>query len=799
MFRNYLKTAIRNILKNKLFSSIHILGLAISVAASVLILTYVQFEKSYDRFIPNSERIYRLRYERTSEDGSAVRFASCAPPAASRIQGQYPEVENIGRLFHYENVVSRDTRQFTEERMFFADPRFLEIFNIRTIAGQNTLSEPNQMMISRTMARKYFSEENPIGQHLKVNGKVDYKVVGVFDDRPQNTHLKIDILLAFENLLDLYGPDYHESWGQTGMYTYILLKKGADPAALEKKFVDLVNQENPWLAEYKMIMELPIQPVRDIHLHSHFMQEYEVNGNAETVHILQIVAVFIIIMAWVNYVNLSTARAMTRAREIGIRKVVGAFRYHLIGQFLTETAMLMLFAILLASALVQLALPLFRQFTNLPAFQIWTAETLHLLVAIFLVGLVAAGVYPAFALSSFQPIKILRGRLGRIPKKIDMRKILVVFQFVMALVMLTGTLTVYRQIQHMHHQKLGFKIDAQLIVKGPRVRDAEFNQKALTFKKELMAISGITETAIVTEAPGRQIYWDAGGIRKAGDDVSQNKNYQIVGIDEDFLKTFQVELVAGRSFSTEFGTEEKNLILNETAVRHMGFENAEAALNQQVSYWGELFTIVGVFKDYHQQSPKAAFEPHIYRYTPTGRGRLLQFTASIQAHDVTRIVNEIEHMYREFFPGNPFEFYFLDDYFNQQYKSDEQFGKVFGLFAFLAIFITSLGILGLSAFMATQRIKEVGIRKVLGANAGQLAVSLSKEVVALILIAFIISTPLMFFSIRQWLQNYADQMSVTVWLFIPPVAMILFITAATMSAHVIKSILTNPIKSLRYE
>ena len=798
MFTNFLKTAFRNIKKNPLFSTIHILGLAISIAACVMILNYVRYERSYDSFIPDSDRIYRLRYERISEDGSAVRFASCAPPAATRIRGNYPEIESIGKLFQYQNVVAKGTQKFMEERMFFAEPQFLEILNIQTVSGQNTLNEPNQMLVSRSIARKYYGEQDPIGQTLKVNGKVDYKIVGMFEDRPQNTHLKMDILLSFENLLDIYGDDYHQSWGQTGMYTYVLLKKGADTKALENKFIDMVNQENPWLAEYKMTMLLPLQPVQAIHLTSHFMQEYEINSNADTLRILEIVAFFIMVMAWVNYINLSTARALTRAREIGVRKVVGAFRMHLIGQFLTETALMKLVAIILGAGLVELTAPFFRQLTGVVDLHMWTPQTLLLLAAIFGVGLVVAGGYPALALSSFQPIKILRGRLGAIPKKMDLRKALVIFQFIMALAMLTGTFTVYQQIRHMRNQNLGFRVDQQLIVKGPRVRQSDFDEKVLTFKKELAAIPGITQAAILTEVPGRQIYWDAGGIRRAGTDISQDKNYQIVGIDEDFLKTFDVDLLAGRMFSTDFGTEDKNLILNETATRHMGFETPESALNQQVDYWDEIYTIVGIFKDYHQQSPKAAFEPHIYRYTPKGRGRLLHFAAHVD-HDVQGVIKTVEARYNQFFPGNPFEFYFLDDYFNQQYKSDEQFGRVFELFAFLAIFITSLGILGLSAFMATQRIKEIGIRKVMGANMKQLTVALSKEFVWLLMIAFVISTPLLIFGIRKWLTNFAVQMPMTVWLFVPSLVIVFGITALTMSAHLVKSVRANPIKALRYE
>jgi putative ABC transport system permease protein len=374
-----------------------------------------------------------------------------------------------------------------------------------------------------------------------------------------------------------------------------------------------------------------------------------------------------------------------------------------------------------------------------------------------------------------------------------------VFQFIMAILMITGTIAVYQQIQFMRSRSLGFQTDREIVVKGPRVRQDDFNERVITFKKELAAMPGIGSAAIVTEAPGRPVYWDAGGIRRAGEDLSADKNYKIVGIDEDFVRTLQLDPPLGRNFSPEFGTEASNLILNEEAARFMGFSSPEAALNQQVDYWGEMYTIVGVLKNYHQQSPKIPFEPHIYRYMSRGRGRLLQFVAHVQSGDVRQSVREIEAKYKQFFPGNPFEFYFLDDYFNQQYRGDEQFGKVIGLFAILALFITSLGILGLSAFMATQRIKEIGIRKVLGADMRQLISAMAGGFARLAGIAFLIAIPLIYLGIRQWLNGFAEQMPVTVWLFIPSLVIIGFVTTATMSAHVLKSILRNPVEALRYE
>lgn len=805
MFRNYLKSAYRNLLKTRLFSFINIMGLAVGMAAGLLILHYVTFEKSYDNFHQASDRVYRLRYERIGVDGSgAVRFASCCPPAGKLIRERYSQVENLGRMLKYAAAVSYQDRRFIENRMFFAEPELLEVLQFEFLSGDPMagISQPNKAFMSESTARKYFGDEDPLGKVFSVDQKTDYEVSGVFRDLPANSHLKADILLAWENLVSLYGAEFQDAWGHTGVYTYLRLKPGTDLPAFETQLAELVETEfGEALKHYNLVMNLPLQPLRDIHLTSHFMQEYELNGDRDTVNFLLIIAVFIIIMAWVNYVNLSTARTLTRAREVGLRKVAGATRAQLMGQFFLETLLINLAALILAFGLIALALPLFHMLTGIPPshtiwVQGWFGPAIMILLA---AGILLSGLYPVMVMSSFQPAAVLKGKLGGAGSGINLRKALVVFQFVIALVLLSGTFTVYHQLAFMQQHDLGFDIDQSLVIKAPRVRDEFYSDKFGAFKKTLLGHSAIKNISHATDVPGRQIWWDAGAIHQEGEDASKGKNYQIVGIDADYIELFDLKLAAGRNFSPDAPADKEALILNETAVRWMGFDSPEDAVGGRVDYWGNIFTIVGVLQDYHQQSLKAEFEPHLYRYLPTGRDVRGVFAVKLAGKDIPAAVALIKSRYDEFFPGNPFDYFFLDAYYDQQYHSDRLFGQVFTLFAGLAIFITALGIFGLSAFSATQRTREIGIRKVLGADISRIVLLLSRDVLILLALSCIIALPLLWLGLNGWLEGFATRMALRSELFIVPMLIVAGVTLLTVGYQTVKAARGNPVEALKYE
>jgi putative ABC transport system permease protein len=806
MILNYLKTAIRNTKRNVLFSSIAILGLAVGMAAFLLILHYVNFEKSYDRFHKDSERIYRLRYERTSEEGQKVQFASCCPPAADVIRGVYPEVEEIARIFRYRAVVSPKNQdiQFTEERMYFMESEFFNILDFALIDGDpiQGIRKANNAFMSRSTAKKYFGDNAPVGQTFTVDGKVDYVLTGIFEDIPPNSHLKFDIVLSYQNLLSIYSSEVLQSWGHTGFFTYIRLRPDVDPASFEKKMVNLVETHaGEMMRFYKVAIELKMQPLTDIHLTSHFMQEYEINGNRASVNILLIVAFFILLIAWINDVNLSTSRSLTRAKEVGLRKVVGASRSQVIAQFLFETSIIYALAMIITFFLVIEFLPLFNRITGTPLRDgFWTLTGFWLpLVVLFIGGILLSGSYPVVALSAYKPAVVLRGILRSAPEGMNLRKSLVVFQFVMAIVLITATFSIDHQIDFMKNQELGFDMEQVLVVNTPRVRYEAFKESFPTFKEELLRQFPIEKICVVTEVPGRQIIWDNGGIHRAGADKSQGKNYQIVGVDYDFVDVFDLNILLGRNFSREFPADKNALILNETAVKWMGFGSNEDALGKEVDYWGELYPIIGVLADYHQQSLKESFEPHIYRLFPYGRPPWGKFAMKIRGQDIRETTQSIERFYSKFFPGNPFDFFFLDDYFNQQYRSDELLGRVIRVFSFLAILVTCLGIFGMSAFLAIQRTKEIGIRKVLGASTSSIFSLLLKEFILLISVSLFIAWPLAFWGIKQWLNTFANRMPWTLFIFVGPIVIVFVITTATVSSNILKAAFANPVDSIKHE
>ena len=802
MLKNYLVIAFRNLYKTRLYSSINIIGLSVGMAICIMILGYINFQLSYDKFHENSDRIYRIRYERYSEDGESVRFASCAPPVGLRIRTLFPEVENVTRIFRFPTSISYNEKKFIEEKVFFAEKEFFEIFDFNIIEGNavKSLSSPNTAFISQSTAKKYFGDENPIGKSLRVDQTTEFEVTGIFVDVPLNSHIKFDIVFPWENLLQLVGRDYDEAWGHSGAYTYVLIKENTSLSKFQEKLDEVAEKEfGEILKEYKLSMKLPIQPLTEIHLNSHFQQEFEANGDKTTINLLMIVAVFIIVIAWVNYVNLSTARSLTRAKEVGLRKVVGASKTQLMSQFLIEVIIINSIAILLSLFLVEFFQPIFFKLTGVSfVINIWESRILWIaLVAMFFVGIFLSGLYPITILSSFSPINVLRGKLGSKPKGVNLRKILVVFQFSMALVLATCTFAVYKQVNYMRKLDLGFSMDQVLAVRGPRVKNENFVSNTNSFRQEILRVPIVSKMCILTEVPGRQIYWDAGGIHPVGSDES--KNYQIVGIDYEFVDLFETKIIEGRNFSKDFPSDTLALILNETAVKWMGFASAKECIGKQVDYWETIYTIVGVMKDFHQQSPKFAFEPHIYRLMPFGRGNRSMFAFKLEANDPQITIKKIQQLYDYLFPGNPFEYFFINDYYDQQYKDDLVLGKVFGLFSILAIIVTSLGVLGLFSFMVSQRTKEISIRIVLGANPPRVLFLFAKEFLNLIIISFFITVPICFFSISYWLRSFSERMQLSFWLFILPLIILLAVAALTISSLVIKAALANPAENLKYE
>ena len=805
MIKNYFKIAWRNIKRHKGFSGINILGLAIGISACLLILQYVAFEFSYENFHANKDRIYRIRQDRYDNGKLSTQWAAGAYAAGNSFKDAIPEIEDYVKLVQQGKVTTEiDNHPIKIDKVFFASGSFFKMFTYPLLSGdQNTaLKEPFTAALSESTARLIFGSTNAVGKRLELNRNSNYRITAVFKDAPVNTQLRPDILLSYSTFIKFNAPNNNPEtgWLWDGCLTYLLLRKGADPIAVQKKFPAIVEKAvGTDLKKYNASVSYLLQPLTDIHLYSHYMQEPEVNGDGKTTYLLLGVAFFLVVIAWVNYINLATARAITRAKEVGVRKAIGSRRRQLVIQFLSESALLNGLALLLALFIVLVAIPGFNRLSGQQlSFSLFGERNFWLcLVALFSVGVFFSGLYPAFVLSGFRPIEVLKGKMTSTKQSGWLRKSLVVFQFTASLFLLTGTFTVFQQVQYMRKQSLGIDIDQTLIVRQPIVGiDSAFLQKMTAFKQEVKQQSSVHAIAVSTSIPGEAVGWNAGGIKLVGTDESTQKQYRVIGVDYDFMKTYGLKLISGRFFSTEFGTDDHGVIFNRKGLEQLGIDQPSAALGKKIDFWGQQYTIVGVVENFHQQSLRESFEPLIFRLIPDLSGYV---SLKANTSGITQTIDHVKGSWNKFFPGNTFEYFFLNEHFDKQYKADQRFGQVFGLFTGLAILVACLGLFGLASFMTLQRTKEIGIRKVLGASAANILALLFKEFAILLLVAFLIGIPIAWATIVNWLQDYAFRISIHWTYFALPFVAIVLIALLTVSFQTVKAAFANPVNSLRSE
>jgi len=804
MLKNYFKIAFRNIKRHKAYSGINILGLAIGIAACLLILQYVAFELSYENFHDKKDRIYRVLQDRYDNGKLATQWAAGAYAVGNSFKDAIPEIEDYVKLVQQGELVTNvGNHIFKIEHVFFAGKSFFNIFSYPLIHGDSktALAEPFTAVISETTARNLYGTTNIIGKTLTLNREQQVKITGVYKDMPHNTQLNPNMLISYITFQKLQGSenDPEKAWQWDGCLTYLLLRKDADPKKVEAKFNPVAYKfVADDMKKYNAAVSYHLQRLKDIHLYSHYMLEPGPNGDGNTVYLLLGIAFFIVVIAWVNYINLATARAISRAKEVGVRKAVGSERRQLIFQFLFESALLNGFALVLALIIVVLTLPAFHQLSGqqlssslLVQKNFWLA-----LAALFLTGVFFSGLYPAFVLSGFNPVEVLKGKMIATKQGSLLRKSLVVFQFAASLFLLIGTLTVYKQIQYMRKQSLGINIDQTLVVNPPIVADSTFMKKMTGFKEELLRYSSIKAITASTSIPGDAIGWNAGGIKLVGMDDSHSKQYRVIGVDYDFIKTFGLKMIAGRAFSKDFGTDPNAVIFNRKGIEQLGFNKPEEAIGKKIDFWGQQYIIAGVSENFHQQSLRDAYDALILRLIPDVRG---YFAIKVNTNEASKTITQIKTQWNNFFPGNTFDYFFLDDHFNDQYKADQRFGQVFGLFTALAILVACLGLFGLASFTTLQRTKEIGIRKVLGASVGGILKLLYKEFAILLLVAFFVAVPVAWFTTHQWLQGYAFRINIHWAFFVLPFVVIVAIAFLTVSFQSLKAALSNPAKSLRTE
>jgi putative ABC transport system permease protein len=800
MFQNYLTSLWRHVSKNKVFTFINIAGLAIGMLACILITQFVVHELSYDNFLDKKDKIFRIQQDRYDKGELSTQWAAGAAGIGPDLKANFAEVKAYTRLTNRGATLTIGDTFFKEENLYFASEDFFTIFSIKLIEGIDSLvlREPNKMVVSQSIAKKYFGNENPVGKTLKANGNLEFEISGVFEDLPVNTHMKIDVLGSFITL-EKMSNDPFLTWDWDGFLTYIILEENIDAKSFEAKLPDFVqNTHGEDLKKYNAGIEFHLQPVADIHLDSDFIMEFKPNGNRQSVNFLSIVALLIMIIAWINYINLSTAKSIERASEVGIRKVLGGYRAQLIQQFLTESLFLNFIAVILAAGLAIILTPRFSSLTGRElGYQLFLQPAFWLiLLGLIVFGALISGLYPAFVLSSFQPVEVLKGKFKNSNAGLWLRKGMVVTQFIASITLMVGTFTVYQQLIFMQNQDLGVNIDQTVVIQSPSVTDSTYKQKYQVFKQNISSHTGVISVTASSSVPGSQPDWNAGGIRRLSQGEDEQNQYRIIMTDGSFNKSFGLEMLFGREFSDDVANEDKNVLLNETATRLMGFALPEDAINDEIFFWGDTFNIVGVMKDYHQESLKKSFDALIFRYNDSPDGF---YSIKVAPGEIKELMATLESDWQEVFPGSPFQYFFLDEHFDQQYKSDQQFGTIFSIFSALAIFIASLGLFGLSSLTTIQRTKEIGIRKVMGASLLGLLQLIKKDFIILILVAILFSVPLSIWVMNSWLQDFATRIPLSWWIFAIPSLAVVITTLVTVSVHTIKVAMINPVKSLTYE
>lgn len=795
MIRNYIKIAFRNLWRHKEFSMINIIGLAVGMTAGFLIFMYVKFELSYDHFNENYDNVYRIASDIKSPT-ETLHWSSTTAPVGPAIKADYPEVEEFTRLFGGNYLVQYRDAKFQENNVQFAEPSLFKVFSFKLIKGDvaKALEAPYSVLMTETLAKKYFGSVDAIGKSLLLDGKYPASVTGVMEDVPHNSHIKFDMLVSVSTLEKLY-KGYLNQWGNYNNFTYLLLKKGYDPAKLQSRLPAFAKKHISD-ADRRQGMDYAyfLEPLRDVYMVSKRGGGSE-SGSLSNVYIFSVIAVFILLIACINFINLTTARATERAKEVGIRKVIGAIRKQLTIQFLSESVIICLISFLFSALFSFLLLPLFNQLAGKEVSEsiFRHGYLLQLFIISCVIGL-TAGLYPALVLSGFKPITILKGRFSTTSKGIILRKGLVITQFTISIVLIIGTLVVYNQLSYMRNQDLGFKKDQMLTIDF--AGDSAIQSRYQVIKNELAKIPNVSSVTASGSIPGF-----GNGVayskieNKSG--AMQEMNMNMYDVDYSFIHQFGMKVLAGRVFSEAFGTDTtKAIIINEAASKMLGFTNPGDAVGHNYEQWGRKGKIIGVVKDFHFQGLQTTVKPLNMRI---GKRGLNVFTVKIGVKDVTATIKAIEDKWKVLAPERPFNYVFVDATFNKLYASDNTFGSLFLYFAILAIFISCLGLLGLASYSTIQRTREIGIRKVLGASVGGIVNMLSQEFMILVGISAVIAFPLAWYGMDKWLRDFAYRTNITWWEFGLAGIIALVIALTTVSFQAIKAAVANPVKSLRSE
>lgn len=807
MIYNYLKIAVRNLLKYKFISFINLFGLTTGIACCLLILTYLLNELSFDKYHPDANRTYRVtRSFRNAETGViSLNLGTVAPPFAPLLANDFKEIEKITRLLPNGSTPLRyEEKMFNEENVYWGDEYFFDFFKVKIIKGNpaKALKDPYSIMLTEEIAKKYFGNEEPMNKMIRMNNELHFKVTGVYKAFPANSHIHPAILVSFNTLKDsaVYGEEnLRTNWGNNSFLTYIRLPHNYDTKKMENQFPAFLDRHMKEGGKFKTSQwtALALQKLTDIHLHSHLDYEAEENGDIKRVYIFSAIALFILLIAGINYMNLSTARSALRAREIGVRKVVGAQRKEIIVQFLSESILVSWLAMILAFAITWITLPwlniLSGQQLSIDILFRWDI-IISMLIVPFLIGILS-GIYPALFMSSFRPVQVLKGFFKVGGNAISFRKLLVTTQFAISIILIISTITVFNQMRYMQQKELGF--DRNHIVNLPY--SAVLNDRFDAFRTELLFNAHIKNAGRSSRIPtGRLLDANGAKIKKSDTLEPANADIKFVSADHDFIPTYGVKMVAGRGFSKDYSTDTGAFIINEAAVKVLGFSRNEDAVGKDFGYGGRTGKLIGVFNDFHFESMHQKIVPLVL-LVPRNADFYGNISIKISGSNITAALTHIEKIWRKFLPEVPYQYAFLDQNFERLYQSEERQQSIFTLFACIAIFIACLGLFGLSAFTISQRIKEIGIRKVLGANVRTIVALLCMDFLKLVLISAIIAFPVAWYAMDNWLQDFAYRTDISWWVFVIAGVLAAFIAFITICFQAIKAAIGNPVKTLRSE
>lgn len=804
MIKNYLVSGVRALLRHKTFAVLNVFGLAVGIAAGMLILQYVEHELSYDSFHQRADRIFRVDHRFMKNGQLDFGSARTYPRVGPAMFADFAEVENFCRLVpEYRGALVRYNEiAFHEENVWYADSSLLTMFTFPWIEGDQhtSLTEVNTAVVEESVARKYFGDASPVGKRISLgsmNGTIDVEVRGVFRV-PANSHLPMNVVVSYPTVVSRWGESAQNGWGWYDFHTYLLLRPGTDVYALEQKLPAFVDRNGgPRLNSDRV--QLSLRPLSDIHLNSHLMMEAGVNGSSRIVYFLLLLGIATLVIAWINYINLATARAMERAREVGVRKVSGSSRLQLGMQFMLEAFIVNTLSLVFAIALIAALLPIFNELTgktfDLTIMLTWSfAARLFLLL---LAGSLLTGFYPALVLSSFRPITVLKGSLQHASGGQLFRKVMVVGQFMASVVLIAGTMIVFSQLQHLQSIELGINIDDTMVIKVPEVVDdrIRYNMALESYRDEMMNHPGVMEGTISSEIPGRAVGWYGGGKQIGIDQELPSAILYLTTVDANYFNLYGIDVVAGRTYDPVSRFDSANVVINSRAVQSLGFPSAQEAIQGKILLRGDTLNVIGVVEDYHHESPKDDYRPSAYILSPDERA----FFSFRVSEATPAVVDAARARFASFFPGVPFEHFFLHDMYQQQYESENKFLSVFTVFAILAIVIASLGLFGLSAYTISLRTKEVGIRKVLGSSMWQIFVLFSRDFLTLILISNLIAIPIVWTTMNNWLSSFVERIDIEVGVFVVTAFVSLILAIGTISYHVWKSATLNPARALRSE